>query len=182
MYVTPALDGWTLVFGTMPAVAHADPDRGEAVWRDDVVNRCAALSARFGSAHCYGASCGDSWTAWCLAEAGEVVRYYDVFEPDEQIGDSHPAEAGYLLPHVDDFPENTFDGVPPSSNEAFLARYQQVKQEPDVSDEAHATTVAARVSVDPSALSPRTTVVGRAVVALTACGIAEGKVPGALDI
>ena len=26
----------------------------------------------------------------------EGVRYYDVFEPDEQIGASHPAEAGYL--------------------------------------------------------------------------------------
>lgn len=139
MYVTPALDGWTLVFGMTPAVAHAEAGEVEAALRPDALSRCAALSAVFGSAHWYGASCGDGWTAWCLAEAGEVVRYYDEFDPDEPIGEGHPAET-------------------------------------------HATTVAARFSVDPSRLGPHTAVAGRAVIALTACGMALPSAPGALEI
>ena len=41
-YATPALDGWTLVFGRSPAVAHADRDQS-----NDALSRCAS----FGAAH-----------------------------------------------------------------------------------------------------------------------------------
>ncbi|MFC7484006.1 hypothetical protein ACFQX7_33765 [Luedemannella flava] len=181
MYVSPALDGWTLVFGILPAVAHATDEDSEEVWRADAMSRSAALSGVFGEAHLYGASCGDGWTAWCIAKAGEVVRFYDVFDPDGQIGDGHPGEEGYLLPHVDAFPDDAFDGVP-LGGDAFTERYLQVKRELNIPDEAHATTVAGRLSVDPSGLGPHTIVEGRGVIALTACGLAEGSTPGALRI
>ncbi|HTJ32629.1 MAG TPA: hypothetical protein VL738_05315 [Dactylosporangium sp.] len=176
-YVTPALDGWTLVFGKIPAVAHAAPDDSETVWRDEVRARCAALSARFGAAHCYGASCGDGWTAWCLAEDGEVIRFYDAFEPGDQTGEPHPAEAGLRLPHISAFPMEAFEGVP---REGIAERFREIQR--TLPAQAHATTLAARLSVDPSALGPHTTVAGRAVLALTPCGLAEPSTPGALAI
>ncbi|GHH54051.1 HEAT repeat domain-containing protein [Lentzea cavernae] len=73
VYVTGSWDGWTLVFGE--PFAHGTRSVPEI---------CAALSAVFGEAHYYGESCGDGWKAWCIAEQGEVVRHYDVFESDDE--------------------------------------------------------------------------------------------------
>ncbi|BCJ46829.1 hypothetical protein GCM10010168_36490 [Actinoplanes ianthinogenes] len=174
MYVTPVLDGWTLVFGS-PHVA------GDS-FREAVFARLGALSERFGAAHWYGASCGDGWTAWSLAERGEVVRYYDAFEPEDQIGDSHPAEEGFRLPHEDGFPVDAFAGVDVHDPVAFQARYEQVKRDLAIPDEAHATTVAARISVDPSGFGPQTTVGGRAVLASTSCNAGRPSPSGALKI
>ncbi|MEU8799585.1 HEAT repeat domain-containing protein [Spirillospora sp. NPDC048819] len=175
VYVTPRFDGWTLVFGD-PFDGAGEPDH------DEVQGHCRELSRRFGSAHWYGASCGDHWTAWCVAEQGEIIRYYDVFEPDVQVGPAHPAEDGYLLPHVDGFPDDAFDGIDISDHEAFSARYHQVKKDLDIPDECHATTFAARASVDPSALGAHTRVEGRAVLALTGHGREHGHPRGALEI
>jgi len=143
-YVSPAFDGWTLVFGDPPAVAHS-ADYSAAL-RDEVLSRTAALSGRFGAAHWYGVNCGDGWSAWCLASRGEVVRYYDDDDPHRQIGPPHASEDG-------------------------LDRF-----------EAYATIIAARASVDPSALGPGTRVSGRALLALTRCGVTQGAAPGALEI
>jgi hypothetical protein len=147
-----------------------------------VLRRAATLSDRFGAAHWYAASCGDDWTAWCLAEGGEVVRYYDRFAPDEQIGTGHPAEEGYLLPHEDAFPDDAFDGIDVTATDQLIARWAQVKRDHGIPDEAHATTIAARISVDPSSLSPSTPAEGRGVIARTPCGLAHGSTPGALAI
>ena len=130
------------------------PGTREDALRRDTQERCREPSARSGAAHWYGASCGDEWTAWCLAEAGSIVRYYDVFDPGGQIGPPHPAESGYLLPHEDGFPPGAFDGVDPSGTQAFTARYRQVKEELAIPDAAHATAIAARASVNPAALGP----------------------------
>ncbi|URM95466.1 HEAT repeat domain-containing protein [Actinomadura madurae] len=175
VYVTPQVDGWTLLFGD-PFDYHDEEVDAAAVQR-----HCRELSVRFGAAHWYGASCGDSWTAWCVAEKGEIVRYYDIEEPEDQIG-SHPAEDGYVLPHIDAFPDDAFEGVDINDSDAFLARYLQVKKDLGIPDDAHATTVAARASVDPSALGPETDVQGHGVVALTPCGRERGHPRGALDI
>ncbi|MGP4024015.1 HEAT repeat domain-containing protein [Actinomadura sp. 3N407] len=175
VYVTPRLDGWTLLFGD-PFDGGGEPDP------EKVLGHCRELSRRFGAAHWYGASCGDDWTSWCVAEQGEIVRYYDVYEPGDQIGPAHPAEDGYLLPHIDGFPDDAFDGVRISDNEAFRARYDQVKKELNIPDECHATTFAARASVDPSALGPHTRVDGHAVLALTPHGREHGHPRGALRI
>jgi hypothetical protein len=179
LYVSPVLDGWTLVFGRTPHVAHAGRDAYPEAMREHTVNRCAELSSHFGAAHWYGISCGDGWTAWCIAEGSEVLRYYDNEDLDHQIGDTHPAEAGFLLPHEDGFPDGAFAGVP---YDQFHERYQQLKQELNIPDQADAATVAARASVDPSALSPHTHVSGRPVIALTTCGATRPSTPGALAI
>lgn len=178
MYVTPVLDGWTLVFGDPPEAAHADADAANDVLTD-IAQR---LSTTFGAAHRYGASCGDGWTAWCIAEAGEIVRYYDVFEPDHTRGTPHPAEDGYVLPHEDRFPDDAFAGIDPMDHDAFRQRYEQVKRDLAIPDPAHATTVAARASVDPSALGPHTRVVGQAVIAATSCQVYNPSPAGALAI
>jgi hypothetical protein len=182
MYVTPQLDGWTLVFGSLPEVAHAERAASDNRLRRSAQERCRELSARFGAAHWYGASCGDDWTAWCLAESGSIVRYYDAFEPGDQVGPAHPAESGYLLPHEDGFPDGALGGVDPNDTEAFLARYLQVKEELAIPDTAHATTVAARASVNPATLGPLTSVTGHGLIAATACGRDLPSPPGALKI
>ncbi|MDN3357741.1 HEAT repeat domain-containing protein [Actinomadura sp. DC4] len=153
-YVSPRLDGWTLVFGA----AHDD---GGDQW-DAVRDRCRALSRRFGGAHWYGMSCGDGWTGWCLAEDGEVVRFYENDDPDEQIGPRHSAEEGYLLFEEDDLSEESLD-----------------EEEPDL---CYATVVAGRASTDPSSFGAHTRVEGHGVLALTSCGREHGQPRGALRI
>ena len=183
MYVTPVLDGWMLVFGALPEVAHADSDSAaEDALRRGAQERCRELSVRFGAAHWYGASCGDDWTAWCLAESGTSVRYYDAFSPGGPIGPAHPAESGYLLPHEDGFPDDAFDGINPDDTKAFMTRYLQVKETLAIPDTAHATTIAARTSVNPAALGPHTSVTGHGLIAATACGRSLPSPPGALKI
>lgn len=185
-YVSPALDGWTLVFGDSSQDTHrveAADDR-EQVLPDVVRGRCADLSRRFGAAHWYAMSCGDGWTAWCIAEAGEVVRHYDAFAAAE-VGDegpAHPAEAGYLLPHQDGIPADAFDGVSFTDTEEFVAWCRRVKEEHRIPDTCYARDIAARLSVDPGALGAHTRVAGTGVLALTACGRERGHPAGALPV
>ncbi|MCX5008942.1 HEAT repeat domain-containing protein [Streptomyces sp. NBC_00638] len=190
VFVSPVLDGWTLVFGDRSDDAHrieeAEGPRRDEVMTEVVRERCAGLSRRFGAAHWYGMSCGDGWTAWCIAERGEVVRHYDTYEAEENDegdgdeGPGHPAEAGFLLPHQDGFPDDAFDGIAVSDSEAFAARYQEVKERLGIPDTCEAVDIAARISVDPGSLGPETTVVGHGVLALSACGREHGHPPGAL--
>ncbi|WP_396454989.1 HEAT repeat domain-containing protein [Actinomadura sp.] len=175
LYVSPCLDGWTLVFGNPFHSA-------ESFEQDQFMDHWRTLSTRFGEAHWYGASCGDDWTAWCVAEKGEIVRYYDIYEEDDQIGGPHPAEEGYVLPHIDPFPDDAFDGIDIGDSEAFGARYNRLKAELGIPDPCHATTFAARASVDPSSLGRQTEVRGHGVLALTACGREHGHPRGALEI
>jgi HEAT repeats len=192
-YVSPVLDGWTLVFGNLPELAHAGRDAHAASLRDKaqqldsalrdmVQQRCGELSARFGAAHWYGADCADYWTAWCLAENGGIIRYYHSDHPEDQAGPPHPAESGYLPPHENGFPPGAFDGISSTGTGAFHARYQQLKQELHIPDTAHATTVAGRASINPEALGPRTTVTGHGIIAATACRKYLPSPPGALRI
>ncbi|MEU6377130.1 HEAT repeat domain-containing protein [Streptomyces sp. NPDC046909] len=186
VFVSPALDGWTLVFGDSAEDTHLidDADDREEALPEVVRRRCAELSRRFGAAHWFGMSCGDDWTAWCLAEGGEVVRHYDAYDAEEKgyEGPGHPAEAGYLLPHEDGFPEGAFAGVSHTDHEAFAARYRQVKEELAIPDTCYATDIAARVCVDPGALGARTRVAGTGVLALTTCGRVHGHPAGALMV
>ncbi|MER5930976.1 HEAT repeat domain-containing protein [Streptomyces sp. NPDC002054] len=196
VFVSPVLDGFTLVFGDSSQDMHRIEDAGDD-GRDEAMEcvvreRCADLSRRFGAAQWYGMSCGDGWTAWCIAENGEVVRFYDAFDAEESgddghdghdgDGPGHPAEAGYLLPHEDGFPDDAFDGVNLSDPEAFTARYKQVKEELDIPDTCYAVDVAARLSVDPGSLGAATPVRGHGLLALTACGREHGHPAGALPV
>ncbi|HEY3501286.1 MAG TPA: HEAT repeat domain-containing protein [Actinocatenispora sp.] len=142
-YVTPVLDGWTLVF----------------VWDGEFEDRTVALSRRFGAAHAYlhwddyhgsGFASG-----WCVAERGRIVRCYVHQDEAYEVGDPLPAEQGRLLPHHD-------------------APYD--------ADVCHTPSIAARISVDPTALGPHTRVSGQPVMALTADGRDQGLLPGALPL
>lgn len=104
-YVSPALDGWTLVFGNSPQVAHSS---GDDEFRDALCAEAERLSARFGEAHWYGTSCGDGWSAWCIAREGKIVRVFDNFdesdddEPDESddTDEFDEAEGGFYSTEV----------------------------------------------------------------------------------
>lgn len=194
VFVGPALDGWTLVFGRSSQDAHRieDADDREAARTEVARERCADLSRRFGAAQWYGMSCGDGWTAWCIAEGGEVVRFYDTFEAGEKgdDGPGHPAESGYLLPHEHVDTGDAFDavmgdlygGAGPLDVEAFYARYEAVRRDLGIPDTCYATDIAARLSVDPGALGARTRMTGSGVLALTACGRQYGHPAGALKV
>jgi hypothetical protein len=127
-------------------------------------------------------SCGDGWTAWCLARDGVVERFYEI-EEDNHIGGPHPAEAGYVLPDEDDgLPDNAYADIDLSDPQAFKARRAQLKEQYGVPDTCHATGIAARTSIDPTALGPHTRLGGRAILAITACGRDHGIAPGSLSI
>lgn len=196
VYVSPALDGWRLIFGSASDDLPPDGRAGTADGLDhDLVKaRCATLSARFGSARWYGMSCGDGWTGWCIAEHGEVVRYYDVYVAEKEarkrdevtgsvlVGVTHAAEAGFVLPHENPFPPDAFAGVDPSDSDAFHQRYTQVKNELQIPDACDAAVVADRTSVDPFGLGPQTRKEGSGWLAMTECGRVHGDAPGALPI
>ncbi|MBO2450648.1 hypothetical protein J4573_26330 [Actinomadura barringtoniae] len=182
VYVSPRLDGWTLIFGEPSDDAHRSEPGTYEERRAAMLARCAALSLRFGTAHWYGMSDGDGWTGWCVAEGGQITRYYDVHEPDEQLGPPHPAEAGLLLPHVEGLPDEAFDGVDTGDPHALFAAYEAAKIKYAVPDSCDAATFAARASVDPGSLGPHTRVEGHGVLALTGCGRERGHPRGALPI
>jgi hypothetical protein len=108
----------------------------------------------FGEAHHYGMSCGDGWTAWCIARGGEVVRYYDAFKAEEQIGELD-VEDGWGLPH--DWSEENED-----------------------LEDIWATDVAEELSVNPTYFEGD--IEGHGVLALTQCGRTYGSPKGFLEI
>ncbi|MET9629752.1 HEAT repeat domain-containing protein [Lentzea sp. NPDC006480] len=144
VYVTGAWDGWTLVFGE--PFAHASRP---------VTEICAVLSAAFGEAHYYAMHCQGGGNEWCVAEGGEVIRYYDESNPDEQIGEPLDAEDGLKLPH--DWSDENED-----------------------LDDCYATDVAEEMSANPKYFEGD--VEGYGVLALTACGLKYGSPKGFLRI
>ncbi|NNN32367.1 hypothetical protein HLK59_18765 [Streptomyces sp. S3(2020)] len=191
VFVSPALDGWTLVFGRSSQDRHRieDAEDKDAAHSEVARERCTDLSRRFGAAHWYGMSCGDGWTAWCIAEGGEVVRFYDVFEADEKgiVGVGHPAESGFRLPHeytdtsaAHDAVGEVPHGAGPEEIKEFYVRYAQARRDLGIPDACYATDIAARLSVNPAALGARTRITGSGVLALTACGRRYGHPAGAL--
>ncbi len=88
VYVSPALDGWTLVIGRW-----CDPCDTER--SDDVLRLCEALSARYGRAQAYYYGAQGDGSAWLIAEQGTVVRRY--CETGE--GEDHYLTLGEPLPY-----------------------------------------------------------------------------------
>ncbi len=193
VYVSPALDGWTLVFGRPSDDLHPADITEESSWsiepreqyramlanekvyREVDSERCVELSRRFSAAHLYFRSHGDSMTSWCIAEKGELVRFYDVSVPEELVGEL-PAENGYLLPHEDaPLPEGWADDIPDTENpldwqREWVRRYRRLKAELDIPDHCNADTIAEALSVHPGKIGPHTHVEGHGVIALTRCG------------
>ncbi|MFI9103799.1 hypothetical protein ACIGXA_25070 [Streptomyces fildesensis] len=69
VYVSPEVDGWTLVIGWW-----CDPCDGER--DDEVLRRVTELSARYGRAQAYYYGAQGDGSAWLIAERGAVLRRY----------------------------------------------------------------------------------------------------------
>ncbi len=156
VFVTPPLDGWTLLIG--PWCDPVDEER-----RDDVLERCVRASAVFGRAQAYWFAARDDGSAWLVAENGMLVRRGaspgDALdeEPDEEIalGPRLPYEAEVLAAEPDEVWRRT-----------VLSRF--------------APMLAARLSINPLTLSAQTPWQGHGWIALTPIGAAHGAPPGAL--
>ncbi|RSN38802.1 hypothetical protein DMH12_37270 [Streptomyces sp. WAC 04229] len=88
VYVSPALNGWTLVIGRW-----CDPCDTER--SDDVLRLCEALSARYGRAQAYYYGAQGDGSAWLIAEHGAVVRRYC----ETGDGEDHYLTLGEPLPY-----------------------------------------------------------------------------------
>lgn len=69
VYVSPEVDGWTLVIGWW-----CDPCDGER--GDEVLRLCTELSGRYGQAQAYYYGAQGDGSAWLIAERGAVLRRY----------------------------------------------------------------------------------------------------------
>ncbi|MCU1641493.1 MAG: hypothetical protein JWN03_1768 [Nocardia sp.] len=123
VYVSPALDGWTLIFGESAFPQPRDEQRireeqESDFWKTIMENqsddlkqawltrvsrpsreeRCAQLSRRFGAAHWYKEADDYEWGGWCIAENGDTLRHGNlhdcVHERLTLSGDPHPSERG----------------------------------------------------------------------------------------
>ncbi|WP_330257052.1 HEAT repeat domain-containing protein [Nocardia sp. NBC_00565] len=175
MYVSPVLDGWTLVFGTSVAAGELDRHDHELDRLLDIDGdytrdgrehqqrqaRCAALSERFGHAHWYGqnyeSGC-DDWRGWCLAAHGQVLRYYyrDCNEHADpiRVGSGHTTETG----------------LPVDSTAIEDRSDRNGLRQATIADTVTPMLIAGRSSVDPSRIGANTRTHGHDVLALTACG------------
>ncbi|MGW6862976.1 hypothetical protein [Streptomyces sp. NPDC054901] len=69
VYVSPEIEGWTLVIG--PWCDPCNRDRS-----DEVLRLCVELSSRYGAAQAYYFGTQNDGSAWLIAEHGVVVRRY----------------------------------------------------------------------------------------------------------
>ncbi|MFD9319035.1 HEAT repeat domain-containing protein [Streptomyces sp. NPDC060053] len=167
VFVTPELDGWTLVLG-----AWCDPcgeERG-----DDVLRLCTELSARYGQAHAYYYGGQGDGSAWIVAEHGAVVRRYcETGEGEDELltlGEPLPFERARRVEL----------GLTPE--------WDAAQEDRDDEDEwrwaAHdmAADLAHSYGVSPLHIGPDTPSRGTGVIALTPYGLAHGVPAGAYRI
>ncbi|MFF9451500.1 HEAT repeat domain-containing protein [Streptomyces flaveolus] len=155
VYVTPEVDGWTLVVGAW--CNPVDPERA-----DGVLDAVTALSRRYGRAQAYHFGEHGGGSGWAVAEDGVVVRRLDA----STWGDEPLPELGERLPEED----------------ALYAEWTEAEDEEDADWEDVASYMAPDLALrlgatSPFALGPRTAVRGDGVVALTPLAAEEG-VPG----
>ncbi|GIH08272.1 hypothetical protein Rhe02_63390 [Rhizocola hellebori] len=94
VFLTPRLDGWTLVMG--PWYAYADADWAETV------RACRELSERFGQAQCYWHDAQTGSGSWVICQGGELIRAYDQDDRHNEAGPRLPVEQGKTLSFEED--------------------------------------------------------------------------------
>ncbi|MFJ8540674.1 HEAT repeat domain-containing protein [Streptomyces sp. NPDC093586] len=150
VYVTPEVDGWTLIVG--PWCNPVDPERA-----DGVLEAVTALSRRYGRAQAYHFGEHGGGSGWALAEHGTVVRRADA----SSCGGGQIPELGERLPE----------------ELALHAEWAEDDEDAEWEDTAPymAPDLALRLgATNPFALGPRTAVRGRGVVALTPLAAEQG--------
>lgn len=170
VFVTPELDGWTLVVG-----AWCDPCDAQSGER--VLRQCVELSTRYGRAQAYYYGAQRDGSAWLVAENGAVVRrYQEAGQADDwhwTIGEPLECERVWRVEA----------GLPPTWDNA--ARNDP---EHDEDDEWRweafdlAPKVAAALSINPMTIRPDTVMRGTPMIALTPVGVDEGVPTGAYPI
>ncbi|SDM82321.1 hypothetical protein [Allokutzneria albata] len=187
VYVSPALEGWTLVFADYPAL-----DGGGGLLSDrqargaDAMARCEKLSRRFGAAQWY-AQCFDGYddrSGWIVCENGEIARYcfyapgyFDL--PGEEVLIGPPgdpdADTEALLGDLRAWlAERGTSGkqpppapVPPASREEEVEEPEKAEVwQPWLDWEFTVSKVAWRLSVSPEAFGPDMRVTGTGVLAV----------------
>ncbi|MGJ6962939.1 hypothetical protein ACSDR0_13610 [Streptosporangium sp. G11] len=159
VFVTPEVDGWTLVIG-----AWCDPRDSER--HEDVLRSCKALSARYGRAQAYYYGEQGDGSAWLVAERGSVVRRYAATgEADDELltlGDPLPQEQARRLEL----------GLP-AEGDLRTASGEQI-EEWTWSAFHLAPEIAAAYGVSPFTLTRETKVRGTGVLALTSDATSHG--------
>ncbi|MEV7860784.1 hypothetical protein AB0O86_18610 [Streptomyces hirsutus] len=154
VYVSPELDGWTLIIGRW-----CDPcDRGRS---DSVLRMCEKLSARYGQAQAYYYGAQGTGSAWMIAECGTVTRRY--CETDE--GEDHYLTLGEPLPYERRRREEL--GLSPSWDAATES--QEDEDEWAWATNDMAPEIAAALGISPLTLTAETPVSGTGVLARTPC-------------
>jgi hypothetical protein len=170
VFITPQLNGWTLVMG--------------GGWRcafDDEVVAARQLSERFGAAQAFGFDGQTGWSSYLICTNGNIVRRYVGESPELCIGPRLAVEENRLL--FDDFPfadgdlsEIDLQGPDKDAQWAsLLARYELI-------GDCNTLTVADAMSVSPVNLTANTMKSGHGILALTALGRIHGVPAGALPI
>jgi hypothetical protein len=173
VYVSPVLDGWTLVFangyGLPPGVDDEEHDF------------CARLSRRFVAAQWF-ATYDDGHDAqmWCAAEDGEVVAHWSNdllvrFTDGGEILRTPPEEFDGLTAWLD---ARDPAGRRPTGRRTTIRGHTP---DYDVGRPFRSVTVARRLSVSPVDLGPHVRVEGHGVLALPASR-PEARYQGALPI
>lgn len=163
VYVSPELDGWTLIVGDW--CNPCDEER-----REEVLQICTMLSAHYGQAQAYYYGAQRDGSAWLVAEGGDVVRRYcETGEGEDELltlGDPLPYERARRA-ELGLSPE--WDAAGESDEDEDEWRAAALDMAPDI---------AATFGPTPLTLTPHTPVRGAGVLALTPHGVARGVAPG----
>jgi hypothetical protein len=152
VFVIPEVDGCILILGTW-----CDPYDNER--REDVLQLCKALSARYGAAQAYYYGAQRDGSAWLVAEHGIVVRRYATTgDPNDELltlGDPLPLEQA-RRPEL---------GLP-TGGDLRTASSEQIQEWKWVAFEL-APEIAAAYGASPFTLTRKTQVRGTGMLALT---------------
>lgn len=152
VYVSPEVDGWTLVIGWW-----CDPCDGER--GDEVLRLCTELSGRYGQAQAYYYGAQGDGSAWLIAERGAVLRRYCATGEAEDdlftLGEPLPLERA----------RREELGLSPAWDEA--ARGDEAEDEWKSAAFHLAPEIATALGTSPLTLTAETRVRGTGVVALT---------------
>ncbi|MEV7325639.1 hypothetical protein [Streptomyces sp. NPDC093970] len=161
VFVTPELDGWTLVVGRW--CSPIDEERS-----DHVAHMCQELSAHYGAAQAYFFGAQNDGSAWLVAEHGAIIRRGA--SDDEGAADDPEWEIGEPLPFEQ------------QERDRLIAEGGDVEFEWEFALLEMAPKLAGALSINPLEVGATTPARGRGVLALTPYGAVHGVPPGALPI